>query len=73
METLRFYSADDFGLAVALMARNGYHSTCWAELDQNNNIIYILNFIQPNVHPQAEVVEEPEKQRQVLNEDGSQE
>lgn len=72
METLRFYSADDFGLAVALMARNGYHSNCWAELDQNNNIIYILSFIKPNI-PGVTVQEEPEKQRQVLNEDGSQE
>ena len=73
METLRFYSADDFGTAVGLLARNGYHSNCWAELDQNNNIIYILSFVQPNIQPQVEVVEEPEKQRQVLNEDGSQE
>lgn len=74
MEVLRFYGAEDYANALTALVRNGYRLNTWAELDHNNNIIYLINFV-INTPPVPEVVvEEPKKsKKQVLNEDGNQE
>lgn len=73
MEVLRFYGAEDYANALTALVRNGYRLNTWAELDPNNNIIYLINFV-INTPPVPEVIEEPKKsKKQVLNEDGNQE
>ena len=75
MDFLKFYSPDDFGSAVSLLARNGYQMMTWAELDQNNNIVYLVRFIQTSAGPETVEPEKPERQilNEELNENGSQE
>lgn len=63
MEILKVYGQEDFGNLVGILARAGLRCLTWAELDQNNNIIYLVQLPKPNP-----VVEEPAPQRQVLNE-----
>ena len=67
MDILKFYSPEDFGSAVSLLVRNGYQMMVWAELDQNNNIVYLVRFIQAAA--QVQEPEEPKPERQILNED----
>ncbi|MBQ6627919.1 MAG: hypothetical protein IJH65_03805 [Methanobrevibacter sp.] len=75
MDFLKFYSPDDFGSAVSLLVRNGYQMMTWAELDQNNNIVYLVRFIQTSAGPETVEPEKPERQilNEELNENGSQE
>lgn len=52
MEPLRFYDPSDFTNTAVSLVRNGYRVISWAELDQNNNIIYLISpsiFVPPEV------------------------
>lgn len=63
MENLRIYGSDEFGHLIGILLRSGYKCTSWAELDAQNNVIYLIEITPPNG-----IVSEPQMNHQILNE-----